>query len=77
MYGPKKTIFLCPSWIRCWIDLSKRGDFYCTGRSIENHFYFSIRDLCVQENVVWVVQCTRHISEMYDVDILRYGGGHY
>ena len=30
----------------------------------------SIWDLCVQENVVWVVQCTRHISEMYDVDIL-------
>ena len=21
MHGPKKTIFLCPSWIRCWIDL--------------------------------------------------------
>ena len=21
----KKTIFLCPSWIRCWIDLSKRS----------------------------------------------------
>ena len=34
----------------------------------------SIWDLCIEENVVWVVQCTRHISEMYDVDILRHGG---
>ena len=25
MHGPKKTIFLCPSWIRCWIDLSEKG----------------------------------------------------
>ena len=25
MHGPKKTIFLCPSWMRCWIDLPKRG----------------------------------------------------
>ena len=24
----------------------------------------------VQKNVLWVVQCTRHISEMYDFDIL-------
>ena len=22
-------------------------------------------------------QCTRHISEMYDIDIFRYGGEHY
>ena len=23
--NPKKTIFLCPSFIRCWIDLPERG----------------------------------------------------
>ena len=25
MHGHKKTIFLCPSWIRCWIDLPEKG----------------------------------------------------
>uniref|UniRef100_A0A3Q7G2D4 Uncharacterized protein n=1 Tax=Solanum lycopersicum TaxID=4081 RepID=A0A3Q7G2D4_SOLLC len=25
MHGPRRTIFLCPSWIRCWIDLQERG----------------------------------------------------
>uniref|UniRef100_A0A3Q7FGV8 Reverse transcriptase domain-containing protein n=1 Tax=Solanum lycopersicum TaxID=4081 RepID=A0A3Q7FGV8_SOLLC len=24
MHGSKKTIFLCPLWIRCWIDLPER-----------------------------------------------------
>ena len=46
-------------------------NFYCTRKSRENHLYLSIWDLCVQANAVWVLQCTRHISEMYDVDILR------
>ncbi|TMX03846.1 hypothetical protein EJD97_013572, partial [Solanum chilense] len=26
-------------------------------------------DLCVQEKAIWIIKCTRHISEMYDVDI--------
>ena len=25
MHGPKKTILLFPSWIRCWIDLPEKG----------------------------------------------------
>ena len=25
IHGLKKTTFLCPSWIRCWIDLPKKG----------------------------------------------------
>ena len=28
MHRPKKTIFLCPSWIRCSIDLPEKG-WYC------------------------------------------------
>ena len=25
MHGSRMTIFLCPSWIRCWIDLPEKG----------------------------------------------------
>ena len=85
----KKTIFLCPSWIRCWIDLPKKGGtaflmdiwgiirFLLHKKIKKKHLYLSMWDLCVQQNVVWVVQCTRILSEMYDVNIFWHGGGYY
>ena len=55
--------------------LAEKGWYYfLDGYSGYNHISITPKD---QENVVWVVQCTRHISEMYDVDILRHGGRYY
>ena len=81
------TIFLCPSWIRCWIDLPEKGG-YCFLVRYSGYNQISIAPEDEEKNTFTYPYGTlafrimsfglcNNLSEMYDVNIFLHGGGHY
>ena len=72
---PEKDHFLMPSWIRYWIDLLEKGGTIFS-MDIRGIIKLLLHQKIKRKPLLLFhmgPQRTRHISEMYDVDILRHG----
>ncbi|RDX68977.1 Retrovirus-related Pol polyprotein, partial [Mucuna pruriens] len=50
----------------CFLD-----DSHSTDGSTQDHFYMSVRDICIYKDVVWALQCFEHFLEMLDQHLLE------
>ncbi|RDX72050.1 Retrovirus-related Pol polyprotein, partial [Mucuna pruriens] len=65
-----------------WVSLIQiHANTYSTKRSAQDYLHMSLRHICLYQDVVWTLQCSKHILEMYAQHLLgpvrgMHGGVH-